>query len=213
MMKELIILVADKNMQFAMEGLLTRHQAFRIRRLTRGDFDIYVHPLRDPGVFKEVAAFLRPYQRQYQYALVLLDREGSGQETRTASEIENEIKTNLERNGWPNRAEVIVLDPELEIWAWANSPHLAAHTGWADMRSLMNFARNQGIWEANMSKPSRPKEALEALLREKRIQRSSAIYKKIATDVSFCDCTDPAFLKIKTVLREWFHPENNCRRR
>ncbi len=211
MMKELIVLVADKNMQFAVEGLLTRHQAFRMRRLTRENFDIYVHPLRDPGVFKEAAAFLRPYQKQYQYALVLLDREGSGQENRTASEIADEIKTSLERNGWKNRAEVIVLDPELEIWAWVNSPHLATHTGWAELRSLMNFVRNHGIWEANISKPSRPKEAFEALLREKRIQRSSAIYRKIAMDVSFRDCTDPAFLKIKTVLREWFHPGDNCK--
>ncbi|MDM8549542.1 hypothetical protein QUF72_05670 [Desulfobacterales bacterium HSG2] len=209
MMKELIVLVADKNMQFAMEGLLTRHQAFQMRRLTRRDFDIYVHPLRDPGVFKEAAAFLRPYQRQYQYALVLLDREGSGQEKKTASEIADEIKTNLERNGWRKRAEVIVPDPELEIWAWANSPHLATHTGWAELRSLMNFVKNSGTWEADASKPERPKEAFEALLREKKIQRSSSIYRKIATDVSFRDCTDPAFLKIKTVLREWFHPGNN----
>jgi len=168
MMKELIVLVADKNTQFAMEGLLTRHQAFQMRKLTRGNFDIYVHPLRDPGVFKEAAAFLRPYQKQYQYALVLLDREGSGQEKKTAREIADEIKTNLERNGWRKRAEVIVLDPELEIWAWANSPHLATHTGWAELRSLMNFVKNSGIWEADASKPERPKEAFESLLREKK---------------------------------------------
>lgn len=209
MMKELIVLVADKNTQFAMEGLLTRHQAFQMRKLTRGNFDIYVHPLRDPGVFKEAAAFLRPYQKQYQYALVLLDREGSGQEKKTAREIADEIKTNLERNGWRKRAEVIVLDPELEIWAWANSPHLATHTGWAELRSLMNFVKNSGIWEADASKPERPKEAFESLLREKKIQRSSSIYRKIATDVSFRDCTDPAFLKIKTILREWFHSGNS----
>jgi hypothetical protein len=205
MMKELIILVADKNTQFTLEGLLTRHQAFRMRTLTREDVDIYVHPLRDPGVFKEAAAFLRPYQKQYHYALVFLDREGSGQENKTASEIADEIKRDLERNGWTNRAEVIVLDPELEIWAWVNSPHLATHTGWADLPSLRNFVRNHRLWKDNTPKPARPKEAFEALLREKRIQRSSAIYKKIATDASFRDCGDPAFTKFKHVLAKWFN--------
>ncbi len=205
MKKELVILAADKNTQFTLQGLLTRHQAFRMRILAKEDFDIYVHPLRDPGVFNEAAAFLRPYQDQYQYALVFLDREGSGQEKKTADQIAEEIKINLERNGWTGRAEVIVLDPELEIWAWVNSPHLAKHTGWENLNSVMDFLKNQGLWEPDGLKPNRPKEAFESLLREKRIQRSSAIYKKIAVDAGFRDCTDPSFLKFKTVLAEWFH--------
>ncbi|MBN1472868.1 MAG: hypothetical protein JW925_13925 [Syntrophaceae bacterium] len=206
MMKELIILVADKNTQFTLEGVLTRHQAFRMRKLTREDIDIYVHPLRDPGVYKEAAAFLRPYQNHYRYALVFLDREGSGQENKTADDIAAELKTELERTGWTNRAEVIVLDPELEIWAWVNSSHLATHTGWTDLRSLRDFVRDHGFWQDSVSKPDRPKEAFEALLREKRIQRSSAIYKKIALDASFRDCVDPAFAKFTRILAEWFHP-------
>ncbi len=205
MKKELIMLVADKNMQFTLDGLLTRHQAFQMRALTKENVDIYVHPLRDPGVYKEAAAFLRPYQNEYHYALVFLDREGSGQEHKTASDIADEIQADLERNGWTNRAEVIVLDPELEIWAWVNSPHLADHTGWSDLRSLKNFVKEHGLWEGGTPKPDSPKEAFEALLREKRIQRSSAIYKKIATDVSFRECVDPAFSRFKQVLEKWFH--------
>lgn len=64
------------------------------------------------------------------------------------------------------------------------------------------------FWEDGTPKPERPKEAFEALLREKRIQRSSAIYKKIATDVSFREGVDPAFLKFKHILEQWFHREN-----
>jgi len=99
---------------------------------------------------------------------------------------------------------VIVFDPELEIWAWVNSRHLAIHTGWSDLDSLQDFLINKGLRESSVAKPSRPKEAFEALLREKRIQRSSAIYKKIATDVSFRECVDPAFSKFKRVLEKWF---------
>jgi len=100
MMKDLIILVADKNTQFTIEGLLSRYHAFSIRPLSTENFDIYVHPLRDPGVFKEAAAFLRPFHTQYQYALVFLDREGSGQENQSAQAITGAIKNNLEANGW-----------------------------------------------------------------------------------------------------------------
>ncbi len=35
MRKELIILAADKNTRFTLEGLLTRHRAFRMKRLTK----------------------------------------------------------------------------------------------------------------------------------------------------------------------------------
>ena len=203
-LKELIVLVADKNTQFTLEGLLTRHQTFGMRALREEDVDIYMHPRRDPGVYKEAAAFLRPYQNQYDYALVFLDREGSGQEQKAASDIADDIKQDLVRTGWTNRAEVIVFDPELEIWAWVNSPCLATHTGWEDLRSLRNFVKNREFWEEEALKPSRPKEAFETLLREKRIPRSSAIYRKIAADVNFRDCVDPAFAKLKSVLKQWF---------
>jgi hypothetical protein len=64
-MKDIIILVADKNTQFTIEGLLTRHLAFHITPVTKDTYDIYVHPLRDPGIYKAAANFLRPYQNQY----------------------------------------------------------------------------------------------------------------------------------------------------
>ena len=44
--KDLIILVADKNMEFAVRGILTRLEALGIRDIT---YDLYVHPERDPG--------------------------------------------------------------------------------------------------------------------------------------------------------------------
>lgn len=203
-MKDLIILVADKNIQCVLEGLLPRHHALKICPV---NFDVFVHPLRDPGVYRESADFLRPFQNQYQYALVFLDREGSGQEEKSARQIADEIKMKLEINGWKDRTEAIVFDPELEVWAWVQSQHLAVNTGWKDLTSLELFLRNQGYWENTSSKPHKPKEAFESALRGKRFQRSSSIYKKIASEASFQGCREPSFLKFKEVLRKWFLAE------
>jgi hypothetical protein len=64
--------------------------------------------------------------------------------------------------------------------------------------------RQRGFLEEDELKPARPKEALEAALRVVRVPRSSAIYKALAEKVSLSRCTDPAFLKLKTVLQQWF---------
>lgn len=201
MNKDLIVLTPDKNTQFVLRGLLSRPQAFHIQPFS---YDIYVHPQRDPGVYHNAADFLRSFMNQYGHALVFLDREGSGQEGKSAKAISDEIKTNLERNGWQTRAEVIVFDPELEIWAWMNSPHLPTHLGWQNFSDLQAFVQEGGWWQANARKPRRPKEAMESALREKRIPRSSAIYEKIAATVTFRHCIDPAFLRFNTTLQNWF---------
>lgn len=208
MKKKLIMLVADKNMKFTLEGLLSRSQAFNIQNFTDTEYDIYIHPLRDPGVYKESAGFLRPFSHQYHYAIVFFDREGSGQEAKSAEQISAEVKSEIEKNGWPERVEVIVFDPELEIWAWGNSPHLARFTGWENLTTLCSFVQERGYWDTTAPKPHRPKEAFDALLQEKQIQRSSAIYRKIAAHASFLNCIDPAFLKFKKILYAWFRPED-----
>ncbi|MCP4405897.1 MAG: hypothetical protein GY801_52460 [bacterium] len=201
MKKDLVVLVADKNAQFVLDGLLPRHQAFRIAPMT---YDVYIHPHRDPGVYRASGDFLRPFQQQYRYALILLDREGSGQEQKTAEQIATEIKATVENNGWGGRAEAISFDPELEIWAWVQSSHLATCLGWDKLSSLHDYVQIQGYWQTDQPKPQRPKEAFEAALKEKRIQRSSAIYKDLASKASFRDCREPSFLKFKNMLQRWF---------
>lgn len=201
MIKDLVIVVPDKNAQFVINGLLPRCDAFQIDPV---EFDIYIHPERDPGVYHKAANLLLPLQNLYKYAIVFLDYEGSGQENKTVEQIGEKIKSNLERNGWQGRCDVIVFNPELEIWAWTHSPHLANNLGWQGIADLKTFLHQQGFWQQDSPKPDRPKEAIESALRVKRIQRSSAIYKKIATQVSFKKCTDPSFIKFKHTLFKWF---------
>lgn len=203
--QDLVVLTPDKNTQCALDGLLSRPGDLAIRRVSR---TIIVHSQRDAGVRKDAHEFLRAYLRKTQYAVVVLDREGCGKEDDSREAIENEIEKNLSRNGWNNRCAAIVIDPELESWVWTPDHRVAEVLGLGrDYTSLENWLTQEGYLPAGKRKPDRPKEAMEAVLRRTRIPRSSALYKKLAEKVRLKGCTDPAFVKLATVLRAWFPPQ------
>ena len=71
--KDLIVLVADKDMEFALRGLLGRGQSLGIYMPC---YDILVHSGHDPGCFRRGHHLLRPFYRSHTHALVIFDREG-----------------------------------------------------------------------------------------------------------------------------------------
>jgi hypothetical protein len=167
--------------------------------------DFFVHPEKDPGVLGNAHEFLLPFVRTHFHTLVFLDREGCGREELTKTELETQIENNLKKTGWGDRGQVIVLDPELEIWVWSDSPHVDHELGWGKRQpDLRTWLRNKGFLTEGEEKPFRPKEALESVLRSVKRPRSSALYQALARKVSLEKCSDPAFLKLKSVLREWF---------
>ena len=201
----LIILVADRNTQFLMQGLLTRHQSFGIKDLSSSLDHIFVHFQRDAGCYNQCSEFLRPFASDYNFALVIFDHEGSGQEHKSRKEIENELEQKLSISGWENRAKVIVLEPEIESWVWSNSPHVEKILGWEEKNpDLKTWLQNKGFLQADEIKPSRPKEAVEEAMREVRKPRSSSIYQQLAEKVSFKNCIDEPFIKLRETLQSWF---------
>jgi hypothetical protein len=200
--KDLVILTADKNAQFALRGLITRHQALKIRQITA---DFYVHPGRDPDVLRDAHGFLRSFLRSHRHALVVLDREGCGREESSRAALEAEIEQALQTSGWDDRGRAVVIDPELEIWVWSDSPYVASELGWDQTEpTLRQWLQENGFLEQGTLKPARPKEALAAVLRTVRMPRSSAIYRALAEKVGLSRCTDQAFEKLQTTLRRWF---------
>jgi hypothetical protein len=204
MTKDLIALVPDKNIKFGIKGLLSRPQSLNIRALSHENYDIYIHPFRDPGVYHDAPNFLRQFSREYSYALVLLDHEGSGQEETLPGDLANRLRQSVERNGWPGRVEVIIFDPEFEIWVWADSPHVSTALGWDSFGQLRDWLVAQGVWQRGYSKPQKPKRAVEMALKEKRVQRSSSIYLEIAQNVSLRRCRAQSFQDFKNILQRWF---------
>lgn len=199
---ELVVLTADKNCQFALRGLLTRFHSLKIRQVTP---DYRLHPQKDPGILRGAHDFLRTFSKTHAHALVLMDREGSGREALTREAMEERIENALKNAGWDDRAAAVVIDPELEIWVWSDSPHVAAELGWSQRKTdLPSWLEQKGYLGENEVKPLRPKEALEAALRVVRKPRSSALYRTLAEKVGLTKCIDPAFAKLKTVLQDWF---------
>ncbi|MCZ6816621.1 MAG: hypothetical protein O7F76_07950 [Planctomycetota bacterium] len=206
--KDLVALVADKNMESALAGLLGRHLAFGTREIR---WEIYVHPERDPGCLRKSHTFLRSQSSNFEHALVMFDREGSGREARQATELEAEVERALSTNGWDDRAAALVLDPELEVWVWSDSPEVDQVLGWAgrepDLRAWLHD--NDEVWPKTSSnrrtgKPERPKEAMEQALKLVNRPRSSAYYSTLARTISVERCTDRTFLKTRDCLRRWF---------
>lgn len=206
-MLDLIVLVADTDMEWTMRTLLERRtDSLGIRPLR---FEVRRHHGRDPGVFKDAHNFLRLYLRRSRHALVLLDWEGSGREHRfSAQDVESDLENRLRQNGWTDvegqsRAAVIALDPELEVWVWSRSPHVAQVLGLpqAELEQIL-----ENVPTTPEGKPQRPKEAMLAALRRSGRPRSARIFQELAERVSLW-AHERAFDKLRGTLQTWFAPE------
>jgi hypothetical protein len=200
--KDLIVLAADGQIEFAIKGLLTRGLSLQFREVT---CDIYTHPAKDPGCFLRGHDFLRLFHRQYAHALVVFDREGCGRQALPRPALEADLEQRLAASGWRDRAAAVAIDPELEVWVWSDSPEVDAALGWTGRSpALAAWLLSEGYCTAAGTKPLSPKKALEHALRLAQKRRSSAIYRQLAERVSAHRCIDPAFLKLKTLMRTWF---------
>lgn len=203
-MKDLIILAADPSMKLVLEAILDRPESLGIRPLQREQWRILTESLRDPAVFLRGHELLRSQAATYRYGILICDRDGSGQQGRTANTMEADMQTNLDKAGWSGRSAAIVIDPELEVWAFSKSPHFADVLGWSDLTQLRQWLIERGHrFDAN-GKPNNPKEAIEEALRHKRIPYSSSILVEVAKKVGFKNCQDSSFKRLRSTLQGWF---------
>ncbi len=203
--KSLVVLVADQDIEFSVRELLTRHKVLDFRELHHDEYKILRHPAHDSGCLLDSHNYLRPLINQYEHALVIFDRDGCGKEKLSRGRIESIVENQLSSNGWGDRAAVVVLDPELEIWIWADSPHVASVLGWKGKRTdVETWLIEKGYKKKGDAKPNHPKEAVEDVLRIAQKARSASLYKNLAEKVSLKKCMDSAFEKFKNVLMSWF---------
>lgn len=200
-MEDLVILVADKNAQFALTGALGRPQALGIRPIS---FQFRMHPGRDGGARTSGVDVLAREQRRFSHALLIFDLEGSGaDEGQTAEELEREVDARLAPT-WGVHAKAIVINPEVDAWMWGADNALKEVLRWPLEGSIRSWLQSQGFAFDENHKPERPKEALEAMVPIHRQPRSSAVYEKITRRISLPRCTDPAFSRMRRALQTWF---------
>ncbi|MCY3926181.1 MAG: hypothetical protein OXG52_11880 [bacterium] len=203
-MIDLLCLVADKNMEAVASRLLDRPESLGIRRVTR---EIVVHDRRDPGCFHHAGDILLGYRSRAAHALVILDHAWDGVPAETAVEVEGLLEGRFRRDGMGDWARAVVIQPELEAWVFSGSPHVESALGWSGRSpGLREALTAQRLWAPGSDKPDDPKKAMEWALVQRRLPRSSSIYRELASKVSTRSCTDRAFQRLRRLLQEWFPP-------
>jgi hypothetical protein len=199
---DLVVLSADRKIEHSIQSLIERRaKALGIRRPM---VEYVTHPNHDPGCLRSADKLLAVFRGRATHSLVVFDHEGSGREEQPREELERAVESLLEASGWKNCSAAIAIAPELEAWVWNDSPHVGAALGWRGRTPLRAWLVREGLLAAGAAKPSRPKEAVEAVLRHARKQLSSSIYSDIAARVGLDRCVDPAFNKLRRILRAWF---------
>ncbi len=205
MKKDLIVIVADSEMELIVNVILSRYESLGIRNIT---FDIESHEEHDPGCFLRAHEFVRGFEREYSYVMVLFDREGCGREKWTREKLEKDVEKRLMQCGWKDRSSAVAIDPELEIWIWSDSTCVADVLGWAGhYKAWEEWKIKQGLVKKDCYiKPKKPKELYKKTVKSapspKRI--STNLLLKLAKQINYESCNDPAFTKLKMTLKKWF---------
>jgi len=204
-----VMLVADINMAATFRGYFTRDGWHLSLGCARFEFDpslggdLLVAERRDPGVFTEAHTLLDTYRDTHHHALIVLDCEWDGAPPK--AEIVRRITANMISKGWEEaNIRVIAIDPELENWIWQDNVNVSTALRYTGELSLRNLLAQNQRWPLGHAKPTRPKEAVEWVLRQTKTPRSSAVYEKLASRVSVANCADEAFNELRDSLRAWF---------
>ena len=198
-MKDLVLLVADKNAEYALKGAFEQTARLGIHPIT---FEIRVHPGRDGGVRKTGSEVLARERRRFSHALLVMDFEGCGADS-DALTLEAELDGKL-RATWNYDSKAIVIEPEVDVWMWGSDNAIRDVIDWPLDGSIREWLREKGFGFQADGKPLRPKEAMEAVVEEANQPRSSALYCKIASSISLRKCTDAAFQRLRQQLVVWF---------
>jgi hypothetical protein len=213
-MRDCIFWVADSRMKQVVLGFLKRHDCFRAHNLGTAPFlfdeneDLFSSPTMDPGTFRTGEEFLRLFQVSHRYAILMLDAEWNG--SPGAALIRDDLASRIALTGWSrDRFRVIVIEPELESWIWQRNQRVANALGFGSRDAMVRAVQNAGLaWPDGQAKPSRPKEAFEALtVRAKKQGKSSATHRHVIADITLVGCQDAAFLDLRQTLQGWFPPE------
>lgn len=193
--KDLVVLVADNDIRAVMKELIgERFSDMGIRRV---NFDILPENPRDHGCRKDAHNTLREHCGNYKHALVVFDQKGSDEKGR--SEIEQFVERKLVPNGWPDdRAAAVVIEPELEAWAWCSPNNCRSVQRILGVRAPRAFA--------NLVKGAKidPKKAFKKACKQAGKPKSPERYRELAEKLPVQNCQDPAFQKLMTTLQRWF---------
>ncbi len=199
-MKDLLVVVPDKTWALVLDALLNRAEAIGVRPIS---WATATPPGLDSGVRVRGVGVAAAVSRIFRRALLVFDYEGCG-DTRQVGEIEEDLRKHLKHH-WQDRADVVIVTPEIEAWLWRAFPQIGKQIDLSAIEVKQKL-RAKDFMGASDTKPSRPKEAFVWLLREARKVRSAAVYAEIARTASLKveGCRTESFPRFVSLLRKWF---------
>ena len=93
-MKDLVCVVADKQIKATIEALLQRPGALGIRDV---EAEVLLHPNHDPGCYDSPTDILRGYRQDAEHALIVLDHAWDGVPSESGPALEALIDEKLKQ--------------------------------------------------------------------------------------------------------------------
>jgi hypothetical protein len=125
-MKDLVVLVADIQQEKTIQVLLSdRHRSLNIKK---PDFQVFRHSERDPGIYARGGKFLYAFRNQFDYALVILDKEWEGSPNDTVA-MARKLQVDLDNEGWQNTKYGFGPIPPMFILYWVWILKVSGHSG------------------------------------------------------------------------------------
>ncbi len=223
-MRDIVFHLADESMEKGFKAFFRRTDWHFAMECARFDIDpdngsdIYrisghnqdLNPLRnDPGIQHHAHENLATHLYTHKRAVIILDEYFGG--TPGAEVLREEISANMRHSGWDDdRFEVVVIQPMLEAWLWANNLNVAKAFGFSDFRSLQEPLIERGLWQAGQPKPEegKYKEAKVVALKlgGKKLLGNSP-FGKLFEQISsraFDACQESGFQRMRARLQDWF---------
>ena len=200
-----MVLAADSQMRSTIETLL-KHRRQSLNLSATFVADVLSHPNQDPGCRTDAGSMVDPRRGNYEKAMVIFDFDGCGETRLSASELEIQLESQFENQGWAqDQIAFIAVDPELEVWLFGGSfRHIERSTSWSQSESLKDWLLERGHLHPEYVKPPDPKTAMEAVLYRQKMPRSARLYEDLARNVGLARCQDRAFQKFRSTLQRWF---------
>lgn len=214
-MSDIVFHLADKSMAEGLRAFFRRdnwHYAlgcgqFNIDSESRDDV-FQIGGCTDGGLWKNAHTNLATHFHTHRHAVIILDKDFDPYPT--PQQIREDIRANMRQRGWTDdRFEVIVIEPMLEAWLWADAVSTAKGFGVADFGTLKQELVDHGLWNPAEPKPSQMKAARDLAAKIGRRKTGSPIFREVFNSLSsraLSTCVEPGFVLLLRTLREWFPP-------
>jgi hypothetical protein len=214
-MGDAVFHIADKSMEAGLRAFFQRPDWHALLGCARFQIDpvstddiFRVPRYKDGGVWKYAATNLANHLGRYDRAIVILDEHFDPYPG--AAKIRADIEQNMCDAHWPaDNFSVIVIQPMLEAWLWADDASTAAAFGVADFPALRAQLVDEGYWTGGEPKPHDMKGARDRAVTIGGRITSNVLFQTVfgqLTGGALDHCVEPGFARLRQALRTWFPP-------